>query len=283
MQNYSVLMSVYSKDSVEYMCLAIDSILSQTVFPEQYVIVKDGPVSEEIEQLIFKYKNDFPDVFTIVSIEENRGLANALNVGLKHCRNELVARMDADDISLPRRCEKLLSEFVKNSDLAVCGCMLDEFYEDVNDVRTSRIVPQEHCDIKKFMRRRQAFNHATVMYRKSIVQEAGGYILLKRKEDFDLFSRIITNGYQTKNIDESLYLCRADENNYFRRKSYLNFKSAIYVYWRHFLRHGCGFFDFIIICMAELSFLVMPLKLMKWVSDNVLRKKCKKVTEKNKV
>lgn len=273
MQKYSVLMSVYKNDNVEYVRLAIDSMLSQTVKPEQYVVVVDGPIDEEIVQLLNKYQLELPSVFTIVTIQENKGLANALNEGLKHCRNELVARMDADDIALQMRCEKILAEFEKNEQLVVCGCNIDEFFGDISNIRTSRIVPSEHIEIKKFMRKRQPFNHPTVIYKKSKVVDAGGYITLKRKEDFDLFSRLISSGNVTKNVNESLYLYRADKANYARRKSYINFKSAIYVYWRHLRRKGCSVYDFIIICIAELIFLLLPTGMMKTLSDIVLRKK----------
>lgn len=272
MQNYSVLMSVYYKEKAEYLELAIESMLKQTVPPEQFVIVEDGKLTEELEQVIIRYEKQDPNLFTIVRLDENRGLGLALNEGMKHCRNELVARMDSDDISLPERCEKILKEFVNDKQLVICGCNIDEFYGEISNLRTSRVVPREHNDIKKFMKKRQAFNHPTVIYKKSKVIEAGGYIILRRKEDFDLFSRMISLGYNTKNVPESLYLYRADDMNYLRRKNFINFRSAVYVYWRHFLRGTCGLIDFVMICSGEFLFLVLPIPLMKKISDNVLRK-----------
>jgi len=273
MQSYSVLMSVYKNDSANYLKLAIDSMIKQTIVPEQYVVVKDGPVGADIENVISGYKTLYPDMFTIVSVEENKGLANALNVGIQHCRNELIARMDADDISQPKRCEKILYEFENNRELVVCGCNIDEFYGESTNVKTSRVVPVEYESIKKFMRRRQPFNHPTVMYKKSKIIEVGGYLALKRKEDFDLFSRLLCDGCYVKNINESLYLYRADINNYMRRKSFVNFVSAVYVYIRHLKRGGCGIWDFLVICLAEFVFLLLPISVMKYVSDNVLRKR----------
>lgn len=273
---YSVLMSVYAKDNADYLELAIDSMLQQTVLPEQYVIVKDGLVTEEIENILNKFVEKYPKLFTIVSLKENKGLGNALNEGLKHCRNELVARMDADDISLPQRCEKELCLFVENKELVVCGCNIDEFYITPDNVKTSRVVPQNYEDIKVFMRKRQPFNHPTVMYKKSKVIEVGGYIRLPRKEDFDLFSRMITKGYYAVNINESLYLYRANEDNYARRKSWKNFKGAMHVYWLHLKRKGCSILDFIIVCSAEFLFLILPQSIMKCISDKCLRKQKKK-------
>ena len=111
MYKYSVLMSVYFKDDADNLRLAIDSMLNQTVKPEQYVVVEDGKLTSELNTVIDEYENQYPELFTIVKIAQNKGLANALNEGIKVCRNELVARMDADDISLPERCEKELECF----------------------------------------------------------------------------------------------------------------------------------------------------------------------------
>jgi hypothetical protein len=111
------------------------------------------------------------------------------------------------------------------------------------------------------------------MYRKSKVIGVGGYRRLKRKEDFDLFSRMLSNGCYAENINESLYLYRANEDNYARRKSWQNFKSAVYVYWLHLKRKGCSWLDFIVMCIGELVFLIVPRKIMRKMSDSLLREK----------
>jgi glycosyltransferase involved in cell wall biosynthesis len=101
MMKYSVLMSVYKKDKPEYLVQSINSVMYQTIRPEEIVIVKDGPLSNELNIVIDEYKNRYPELFKIVESDRNLGLGLALNLGLKHCKNELVARMDADDIILP--------------------------------------------------------------------------------------------------------------------------------------------------------------------------------------
>ena len=271
---YSVLMSVYRNDIPEYIDISIRSILKQTVLPEQFVIVVDGPVPNAIMDIIDNYRKNV-DLFTIVELKENKGLGNALNVGLQQCRNELVARMDADDISVPSRCERELECFNKDLEIDICGCNIVEFLGEPENIRTERVVPEQHEDIKKFMRKRQPFNHPTVMYKKSKVLAVGGYEILRRKEDFDLFSKMLVMGCKAVNINESLYLYRANEDNYKRRKSWINLFSAILVYTKHLKRGGCGLGDYIIICGAEVVFFVMPQVLMHWVSDNFLRRKVK--------
>ena len=254
--------------------MAIDSMLNQTIKPEQYVVVEDGEISSDIEDLLAEYNKKYPALFTIVKIETNSGLANALNEGLKACRNELVARMDADDISLSLRCERELELFQNNPDLVLCGCNIIEFSGSIHNTKTSRIVPSEYKDIMKFLRRRTPFNHPTVMYKKSKVIENGGYsIEIKRKQDYDLFSRMLINGCYALNVDDALLLFRADDDNFARRKSFQTLKSAFIVYWRHFKRKGCSLFDLFIMCCGEIIFFIMPIELMKVVSNKFLRAK----------
>ena len=102
--NYSILMSVYAKDNPDYLKLAIDSMLNQTIKSNDFVIVEDGPLTTELDAVINEYSSKNKEI-NVVKIEHNSGLGKALDFGLNYCKNELVARMDADDISLPTRCE----------------------------------------------------------------------------------------------------------------------------------------------------------------------------------
>ena len=105
---FSVLISVYKNEKVEYFCQAIDSLFNQTAVPDQIVLVRDGEVYKELQEAIDGYVCKYSEVFTYVPLEKNGGLGNALRCGLSYCRNELVARMDSDDISLKDRFEKQL-------------------------------------------------------------------------------------------------------------------------------------------------------------------------------
>ena len=268
---YSVLMSVYAKDNPEYLELAIDSMLNQTIQPEQFVIVIDGPVPQEIKNVIKKKRQENEGLFTIVPLKENGGLGHALDMGLRCCRNELVARMDADDISLPERCEKELALFAEHKRLALCGSHIDEFYGTPENVHTVRKVPTDYKAICKFIRRRQPFNHPTVMFKKSEVIRCGGYGTLKRKQDFDLFSRMLNNGCYALNIDESLLKFRADKDNYKRRKSWSYCKSSIWVGYLNYKRKYCSIIDLLYIVCGQMALYIMPLKIMTIVSDKLLR------------
>lgn len=269
---YSVLMSVYAKDNPEYLRASIDSMVNQTVAPEQIVLVVDDPVPTDIENVINQYRKK-TELFTVVSLKKNEGLANALNVGLGYCRNELVARMDADDISLPTRCEREIELFRQNEKLVLCGTHIDEFYDIPENVHTVRRVPTDYDSIRKFIRRRQPFNHPTVMFKKSDVIRCGGYGHLKRKQDFDLFSRMINCGCYALNVDESLLKFRADKDSYERRKSWDYVKSSIQVGILNYKRKYCSVIDLLYIICGQMALFIMPMKMMVFVSDRLLREK----------
>ena len=271
-QPYSVLMSVYKKDDPSFLITAIESMLKQTVLCEQFIIVEDGPLSENLQRVIDGYAVKQPEMFSVVKLSENMGLGKALDKGLEVCRNDLVARMDADDISLPSRCEKLLDLFEKNPKLGLAGTNIDEFYDDPQNIVSSRKVPCDYESIRKFMRRRSPFNHPTVMFKKSEVVRCGGYGKMKRKQDFDLFARMLNMDCFALNIDESLLLFRSNKDNYKRRRSWEYCKSYIDVALVNYKRGYCSIVDLAYIIAGQLTLHLAPMWLMKKLSDSLLRK-----------
>lgn len=270
-KKYSVLISVYNKEKPEYLRDSINSMISQSLKPDEIVLVKDGKLSDALENVISNFVNNEPLLFNIISIDENIGLGKALDVGISHCKNELIARMDSDDISLAERCEMQVDKFIENPQLSIVGTMIDEFYDDPKKIVTSRIVPLEHNEIYKFMKRRSPFNHPTVMYKKSIVVKCGGYGNLRRKQDLDLFSRMINNGYIGANINKSLLLFRSNEDNFKRRKNLLNCKSYIIAEYTILKRGHCSLFDFIVVVTSQIIMFISPMWLIKKISNRYLR------------
>lgn len=270
-KKYSVLMSVYYKEKSEYLRESIESMINQTLPPHDFVIVKDGKLTKELEEVILLYKNRYPNLFNIVGIEKNVGLGRALNEGIRHCRCELIARMDSDDISLPTRCEKQIALFNAHPSYSIIGTFIDEFYDNSNNVVSSRIVPMEHQDIVNFSKRRNPFNHPTVMYKKSDVINCGYYRTLPGAEDLDLFSKMLHSGCKAANIGESLVLYRANENNFLRRKSWNYCKahiSAVHASWK---RNYCTLIDLSIVTIVRLAVFLSPVGLLKVMSNRHLR------------
>lgn len=166
MMEYSVLMSVYAKEKPEYFDEAIQSILNQTVMTNDFVIVCDGPLTEELNAVLCKHLSKYPEIIKPVRLSENIGTGAALNVGVAHCRNELIAKMDSDDISVPTRCERQLKEFAKDKELTVLGGNIIEFTDNTNNPISRRLVPCDNNGIRRYARRRQPFNNMTVIYKK---------------------------------------------------------------------------------------------------------------------
>ncbi|GEK91038.1 glycosyltransferase [Alkalibacterium kapii] len=268
---YSVLMSIYKKEKAEYFVESIESMIKQTLMPDEIVIVKDGDLTKELEEVIVNYIDKYPGLFNIVSLKVNVGLGRALDEGLKHCQNELVARMDTDDISLPNRCKLQIGQFNENPELCIVGTMIDEFYDVPDNVTSSRVVPTTNDAIYKFMKRRSPFNHPTVMYKKSEVIRCGGYGKMRRKQDLDLFSRMINNGCYAQNINQSLLLFRSNEDNFKRRKSWSYCKSYIDVQYEIWKRGHCSLSDLSFVTTGQLVMFLAPMRLLKKVSNKYLR------------
>ena len=220
---FSVLMSVYINEKPEYFKECMNSILTQTVMPSEILIVKDGPVKEEVEKLINQYSTNNPGLIRTVSYGTNKGLGYALAVGVTECSNELIARMDTDDIARSDRFERQLKEFAEDPELDICGSYIDEFEGDVANIVARRTVPLTDKEIKKYQKRRDAFNHMTVMYKRSSVLAAGNYQTCLLMEDTLLWVRMMINEAKCMNIAEPLVFARIGESMYERRGGFAYF------------------------------------------------------------
>lgn len=215
--SYSVLMSVYQKETPRYLKASIQSMLDQTVKPGEFVVVKDGPLTGELEIVLNGYRDEFPRLFHFLSFENNRGLGPALAAGIQACRYEFVARMDSDDVSDPRRCEVQLGKFREMPALDMVGCLESEFAGSIREVVSVHRVPESQDEIVCFMKRRNAVLHPTVIYRKSAVLACGNYSDVPFFEDYDLFARMLQNGARCCNVQEPLYYLRVGPDFYRRR------------------------------------------------------------------
>ena len=270
-KKYSVLMSVYHKEKPEHLRASIDSMLRQTVKPEEVLLVKDGPLTEELEQIIDSYRGN--DSFTILALPENVGLGKALNIGLTKCRNEFVARMDTDDISKPDRCEKQLLLLNQHDKISVVGSAVGEFMQDPNKIVAYRDVPENHQAIAKRMKSRNPMNHMSVMFRKSHVVEAGSYQSCDLSEDYFLWVRMLQKGFTFSNINEPLVWVRTTDESYARRGG-----------WKYFLAQK-SLFDYMLtnktiniaeyirsIVVGFVARVMLPNKMRKAMYLKVLRK-----------
>ncbi len=226
---FSVLFSVYYKEKPEFFDRALESIYQQTVQADEWVIVKDGPIPEELQAVIDKYK-EMPGVcIHEVPLPENRGLGLALAAGVPECSYELIARMDSDDIAVPERFALQLAEFEKNPALDLCGGQILEFEMTPEEIVGERRVPLTQEEIEKYQKTRSAFNHMTVMFKKSKVLEAGNYKNCPLMEDDMLWVDMLLHGAVCMNLDETLVCARTNRDMIARRggiKYYKKYKNA---------------------------------------------------------
>ena len=221
---FSVLMSIYHKENPIWFDRAIQSIWDeQTVKPDEIVLVQDGKLADDLYSVIGEWKSKLGDVLKIIPLEQNVGLGDALNEGIKHCSHELIARMDTDDIALPDRFEKQLKVF-ENSDIDICSSWVSEFDNNEKEIVSYRKIPEKHNDIVSYSKMRSPINHPAVMYKKAVVEKAGGYKKMMWFEDYYLWSRMILKGAKFYNIQEPLVNMRAGYGQLERRGG---FKYAI--------------------------------------------------------
>ncbi|HFI0708586.1 TPA: glycosyltransferase [Streptococcus suis] len=268
---YSVLMTVYKKDSEDFFDLALKSILEQTILPDEIVIVKDGPVTIELEAVITRWQKSSEVHFNIIQLNNNVGLGRALNVGIKECRNELIARMDSDDYSLPQRCELQLREFEKDSTLDIIGSSVEEFISELDNIVGRRIVPTTHDEIYKFAKKRDPFNHPTVMYRKSFLDKIGGYSDYRKNQDTDLWIRMLESGAKTKNLDEIVFKFRFDQKTFEKRKNWFNTKTLIQIRHNAWKRGFNSLGEFLEIATTQIAVYLLPQRFQRFLYKRFLR------------
>lgn len=213
---FSVLMSVYAKESHLYLDESLFSIFNNSVTPDQLVIVYDGPVPSEIEQVVNQYARTYP--ITVVRLAVNQGLGDALNAGLKECQYRWVFRMDADDICLPHRFKAQIDVIKSNPDIKLIGSYIEEFDESMTVSLSLRRVPVEYQDILKRARYFSPFNHMTVAFDKEAIEAVGSYKEHYFMEDYNLWLRFLSAGYRALNIPEVLVSARTGESMLVKRR-----------------------------------------------------------------
>lgn len=270
--DYSVLMSVYYKENPSFLDESFSSIFSQSKPTNDFVCVCDGPLTKELDDVIDKYSIVHPNIMNVVRLPENKGLGNALNIGLPLCKNNLIMRADSDDISMPSRAEKEIALII-DGDLDIVSSTVLLFSGSTTNIIGERRLPQNDDEIRSFAKKRCPYNHPSVMFRRESVLKAGGYQSLLYKEDYYLWIRMILCGSKGSNIQEPLVFMRSDNATIGRRKNKAAYKSqkslTRYMKQHHFI--NC--FEY-----TEISFLyfaqhISPPWLARFVYSHILHKK----------
>ena len=269
--DFSVLISVYFRETCSNLETCLKSILEQSLPPSEIVIVKDGPLSVEMNELLANFERCYSEI-NLVSLNENVGLAKALNFGISHCRYDFIARMDSDDIAHPDRFEKQFKIFRKYPQVQIVGSWVSEFTDDTCVSVGIRKVPEFHHEILKFSKLYSPFNHPTVVFRKQTVVESGGYDPLFLQEDYHLWMKLLSLGTIGYNIQESLVFMRTN-NNFFNRRRGLKYaiNEASFMHSLYRQNH-ISFIEFTIYGIARFLSRMLGAKLLKFLYKNFLRK-----------
>lgn len=270
-ENYSVLMSVYYKEKPEYLKAAIDSILNQTVETDDFVIVCDGELTEGLDKVIAEYATNYSGLFNVYRLNHNMGLAKALNHGILQCKNEMIMRMDSDDISAPDRAKKQL-DAMNQQGVQIVGSNIIEFTGNISNTTNSRIVPETNDEIVSFAKKRSPFNHPSVMYRKSAVVAAGFYEDYRFFEDYNLWVTMLHKGFKGYNVQETLLYMRGGEDMYKRRGGF-SYVKYIVKFKRHLRKMGfIGMGTFLFGTIARSLVSIVPNRARTFVYTKLLRK-----------
>lgn len=219
---FSVLMSVYAKDLPSWGRQALDSVLSNTVKPTEIVIMVDGPVGAELQTVLDEAAKN--PLVRVISHPVNIGRGAALAIAVPQCKYELIALMDADDISRPDRFEKSLAVFTDNPALAVLGGQVQERDAETLAPLAQRQVPLTNAQIRKYLKTRMPFNNPTVMFKKQAILDSGNFQAFGLLEDYYMWVRVAAKGYEMANLPDILVDMRVNPALYGRRGGYNYFR-----------------------------------------------------------
>ncbi len=235
----SVLLCVYKNDNPYYLYQCLNSVLTLQVYkPNEVIIVIDGPIPLVLENEIQKFSFDYPSIIKVVRSEVNRGLAAALNLGVKNCNGFYIARMDSDDISLPNRFLLQMNFLLNNPNIDVLGGAIEEVDENTRFL-IDTFYPLSHEDIVKFLPKGAPFAHPTVVIKRSVLIDNpynDGFNVFSKyevssNEDIELWFRLTKKSYLFANIPEKILQFRRSKN-FFKKRNYKQAFMEFKIFWK---------------------------------------------------
>ena len=271
--DFSVLMSVYHKENPNRFARALQSnITDQTLCPTQVVLVCDGPLNPQLDEVIDTYVKKYPKIMKVCRLQENGGLGNALRYGLKQCDYELVARSDSDDVCVPERFSIQVSYMEQHENIVASSGTIDEFDDNPEQPQRVKHMPLEHNALCRYARKRNPLNHMATIFRKQVVLEVGSYEHLQYLEDYYLWMRLVANGKRIGNVSNLLVHACVGNGMVERRgdKRYIQSWKTLGKYMlEHKLQSRFGY----LICIAKVSlWCYMPSRFRTFVYSKILRR-----------
>ncbi len=270
-QGFSVLISLYARENPDYVREALESIVRQTLQPQEILIIKDGPLTRVLDEVVDGFAADRGSQVRVIAYEKNRGLGRVLAEGVEQCRCGIIARMDADDIAKEDRFEKQYRVLMEHPEIDLVGSWIDEFQGDIRNIISVRKVPATPEEIRAFAKKRNPFNHPTVMFRRQAVLDAGNYQEMLWFEDYLLWINMLLNGSKMMNLQESLVYYRVGPEMFQRRGGWRyvrrEWRLQRQLYDKGFISLG----EFLKNGMARTAVRLMPNSLRGMIYKKVLR------------
>lgn len=238
----TVIIAIYQANDIGEFRLALESVVGQTRLPQELLIVADGSIPDELEELVTTFqlevsRKGLPIEVNFLQLENHGGLGMAMQKAVDAVKGDYIARMDADDICLPDRFEKQMKCFEENPELSVVGGQIAEFDGNVTNITGRRVVPLEHEDIVNYMKSRNGMNHVTTIIKKKDLIAAGNYQPFEWFEDYSLWVRMIQHGCRFKNIADDVVYVRAGKAQADRRGGWAYFRKEVSLF-NCFLNQG---------------------------------------------
>lgn len=274
---FSVLISIYYKENPVHFNECMQSVWDkQTLKPNEIILIKDGPLSAELDQVIDFWQNKINETIKVIELEKNVGTGKAKNIGLQQCSNEIVCIVDTDDISAPDRFEKQVSYLYENPSLTLVGGQIIEFIDTIENQQGMRKVPLTHDKLIDYALKQSPFNNMTIAYRKSKVIEVGGYQHHLWMEDYNLFLRLIAANCRLANLSDTLVYARIGNGMHARRKGleYIKSEKQLLNLKKQLKLQNPIHANMLFLIRS--AFRLMPSSLLGKIYNTFLRKKVKK-------
>lgn len=269
---FSVLMPVYHKENPIFFKQALESIMQQTLMPDEIVIVKDGALTKELDNIIKNYSLNYNDLFNIITLAQNVGPGKARNAGLQACKYNYIALMDSDDIANLTRFEKQIGYLEKHPEIDCLGSNVTEFEGNQENIISKKVVPLTHEEIFKFGKWRSPMNNMTIIYKKDKVLEVGGYNSFNFGEDYLLFAKMLNAGMLFHNLEDCLVNARSGQRMLAKRVGWNKIKQEFLLFYKFKKMGYINNYQFVRNVSLKFLLRIIPNWLRSYIYRRFLRK-----------
>ena len=269
---FSVVISVYINDDVNHFIEAMNSLLRQTLMPSEIILTVDGPISQKMESVVSNFENN--PIIRIIRSNENIGLGRVRHLAILSTTTDVIAVMDADDISIDNRFELQVRSLI-DTKADVVGGYISEFIKSIDGSNKLRRVPLKHEEIVRRGKWIQPFNHVTIMFNKLMYIKSGGYGPTCVLEDSYLFLHMVINNARFINIPTTLVYVRADNNQLSRRHGIKFFKEEFFLLLSMFRSGYINLLNFITSLVIRSLFRLVPIIFLRFFTKLFFRRNLK--------